>query len=317
MTLKDFLSIMEKYFDYKVPKIGDVRETKNNAQRLLVFLNAFITEENDDEKNPLEGKKDETLRKIYSGHDSLSNIAAKYYLSRLSSNAFYEFSLDLDDDEDTIQNLIDDFKVYNESISETNYVDDITEVLKKILQDIAHPKLRRQLRKAVFISKNKVKIGNEIINIPDVLLEDNIQPSEYKYVDALIEVYAIDAKIPVKSLTVDTLNRLNPIYSTHFKLQREFFFKAESAYHLLRDNFSDGEKEFEQLKNETLKGVSSTLFDKFDSPFKKVNATLKHVTLLTYGKSYLGRNDNGFVGADEKQGIIHMLVNDEKIVWVQ
>lgn len=315
MTLKDFLSIMEKYFDYKVPKIGDVRKTKNDADRLLVFLNAFISEEND-EKNPIEAKKDETLRKIYSGHDNLSNIDANYYLSRLSSNAFYEFSLDLEDD-DTIQNLIEDFNAYSESISETNYVDDITEVLKKILQDIAHPKLRRQLRKAVFISKNKVKIGNEIINIPDVLLEDNIQPSEYKYVDALIEVYAIDAKIPVKSLTVDTLNRLNPIYSTHFKLQREFFFKAESAYHILRDNFSDGEKEFEQLKNETLKGVSSTLFDTFDSPFKKVNATLKHVTLLTYGKSYLGRNDNGFVGADEKQGIIHMLVNDGKIVWVQ
>lgn len=51
MTLKDFLSIMEKYFDYKVPKIGDVRKTKNDADRLLVFLNAFISEENDEKKS--------------------------------------------------------------------------------------------------------------------------------------------------------------------------------------------------------------------------------------------------------------------------
>ncbi len=315
MTLKEFLSIMEKYFDYRVPKIGDARKTKNDSQRLLTFLNAFISEESDDERNPIEEKKDETLRKIYSSHDNLPKIIAKYYLGRLSSDAFYNFSLDLEDT--AVTNLIDDFKSYGELISETNYVDDITEILKKILQSIVNPKLRGRIQNAVFIDNNKVKIGNEIINIPDVLIDEDFQSLEYKYVNALIEVYAIDAKIPIESLTIDTLNQINPIYSTHLKLQREFFFKAESTYHLLRDNFSNGELEFKKFKDETLNGVSSTLFDTFDSPFKKVNATLKHVTILTYGKSFLGRNDNGFVGADEKQGLIHMLVNDGKIVWVQ
>ena len=304
---------MEKYFDDKVPYNGETRQTKSDSDRLQCFLNAFSVGESD--ANPIYSKSPETLRKYYSGADNFSKEIAKFYLGRLSSDKFYEFSQDLEDE--AASNLIKDFAEHGIEIDQYNFVDGLTEVLRNILTDIAYPKVRGRVQSATFIEHGRIKIGKEVINIPETLVSDTIQPDEYKYVEALIEVYSIDSKIPVETISLETLNKLSPIYADHFKLQREFFFKAEAAFHLLRDNFSNGLEEFEELKNETLKGVSSTLFDTYDSPFKKVNATLRHVTMLTYGKSYLGRNNNGFVGTDEKQGIIHMLVNDDKIVWVK
>jgi len=43
---------------------------------------------------------------------------------------------------------------------------------------------------------------------------------------------------------------------------------------------------------------------------------MTHVVRITYGKSFLARPDVGYIGNAEKQGIVHLLVNDGDIIWV-
>lgn len=312
MQLHQFMKVLEKHFEYKIIPIEG---TINDADRLFTFFGAFIYEP-DDDSIPFYRKKTESLRKYYSGHDALPKDCADYYLSRLNIDAFTSFCDDIEDD--VVQNLIDDFAEYGISISPLNYCEDIFEVFKAILTDIAEKEKKTKVRYAKVISTTQVQVGKKVINIPQILdASPDIREDETPYVNALLQVYAIDSKVPVEEITLDSLTSMSPMYQTHLRLQRINYYKADAVFHLLRDTFSDGQIEFDSIKAETLGGIQSCLFGHYSSPFDMVNETLKHVTLLTYGKSFLGGNNNGFVGAEEKQGIVHMLVNDGKIVWVK
>lgn len=311
MQLHQFMKIMEKHFEYKIiPIEGSITD----ADRLFLFFGAFIYEP-DDDSIPFDRKKPDSLRKYYSGHDSLPKDCAKYYLSRLNIDAFTSFCDDVEDD--VAQNMIDDFAEYGITISPITYCEEIFEVFKSILNDIAEKDKKTKVRYAKVISATQVQVGKRVINIPQVLdASPDIREDETPYVNALLQVYAIDSNIPVETITIETLENMDIMYQTHLKLQRINYFKADAVFHLLRDTFADGQIEFDSVKAETLGGIQACLFGRYASPFDKVNETLRHVTLLTYGKSFLGGN-NGFVGAEEKQGIVHMLVNDGKIVWVR
>lgn len=309
MKLSDIFTIMENHLDHLVESCGS---RKTNVERMYTFLDAFL-DDADENSNPLDSKNEDFIRKIYRGAESLPSDCAQYYLAHLSSMAFEDFISNVEDS--AIQNMIDALAQYNEFLSVANFAEEFTELVKRTLYNIVNFPESTSIRYADFIGDNKVKIGDRTLNLPPELGSvDVVLSSESKYVDALLEVYSHDTKIEVHSL--EELKALPPKYTKHLKMQRQYFYSAESVLHQIRDIFKDGIAEFNALKKETLEGVETQLLVPCNSGYEKINNVLIHVTILNYSRSYLGRPNNGLIGPNEKKGIVHMLVNDGKIEWL-
>lgn len=313
MQLCDFLNLMQTYFDYLIEVDSDTKR-KNNIMRMSTFLGAFVDDtEDEEEKNPTYDKSESFLRKVYSGIELLPVECAEYYRSHLSSIAFENFINDVDDS--AIANLVEDLKAYNEYLSVWNFAEEFTRLLDRILYNIINFTQAPSIRYAEFLGNSQVKIGDKTLNLPPLLVvQDDIQTMENHYIDALLEVYSQDSKIEI--ISIDHLKTLHPKYIKHFKMQRQYFYSAESVLHQIRDIFKDGEDEFNKLKEETYEGVESLLAVSHKNGLDRLDKVLIHVTILNYSRSYLGRNNNGLVGPNEKKGILHMLVNDGKIEWL-
>lgn len=309
MKLCDIFSIMEAHLDHLV----DASETrKTNTNRVYTFLNAFL-DDADDDKNPIYSKTEDFIRKVYRGAEPLPVDCAQFYLAHLSSMAFEEFISGIEDS--VMFNIIDELGKHDEHLTISNFAEDFTELMRRTLYNIVNFPESSSIRYADFIGENKVKIGDKTLNLPpELVTPDATQMSENKYVDALLEVYSHDTNAEIHS--VADLQALPLEYSKHFKMQRQYFYSAESVLHQIRDIFKDGITEFNALKKETYEGVETLLLVPCKTGVDKINKVLIHVTILNYSKSYLGRPNNGLIGPSEKQGIIHMLVNDGKIEWL-
>ncbi len=309
MKLCDIFTVMGTYLDQLVDA-SESRKTK--ANRIYTFLNAFL-DDADDGANPIYSKKDDFLRKVYRGAEHLPVECAQFYLSHLSSMAFEDFISPVEDS--VIQNMVDELAKYDEYLSVADFAEEFTELLRRVLSNIVDFPESKSIRYADFTGDGKVRVGNSTLNLaPELAVPDKAQTSEAKYIDALLEVYEQDAGVEIK--TLDDLSKLHKRYQTHFKVQRSYYFSALSALRQVRDIFADSLKEFEALKKETLEGIQDTLLKPHKNGMDRLDDTLKVVTFIHYGKACLGRENNGLIGAGEKKGIIHMLVNDGKVQWV-
>ena len=90
------------------------------------------------------------------------------------------------------------------------------------------------------------------------------------------------------------------------------FFDAECLYHVVRDNYEEGEQEFQNYKDEILCAANQFMFQNFNGPYEKVVNTLSYIVEVNCG-TFIGKN---IARSQEKQGTIHILVNDGEIVWV-
>jgi len=310
MKLNQFLSIMEQYFSHKVLSgSGSGRVTK--ADKLKAYLNAFVSTMDSD--NPIEKRKDGFLLKVYNGVESLPVDCASYIKENLDYYTFELFSEDLS--EDARNGIISQFATYNFTITFDNFEKDISRVLDTILYYVINVKPSASIRDAVFIGHNQVKIGGKTVNLLDKLVPtEAIIKNEIRYVDALLRVYAQSQKFGSISLT--DLKSMHPRYEKHFKLQRENYFNAESVLHQIRDVFPDGEYEFNEAKADLLSGIEITIMKEYKNALERVDSTMQKVVDITFSKNILTRDNNGIIGNPEKQGMVHMLVNDGKIEWV-
>lgn len=313
MTLNQFLQIFQTYFDDKVP-IDDSTKRRNNATRLQFFMNVLCIENGESDNNSIYRLSEDYLRKIYSGNEKLPINVARYYKGRISKKTFHNFIHNLETE--TLNNMIFDFNANGEFISKNNFEQGVLQIFEKILNNIIYNRTLSSIRNAEFLCNNSVKINKKIFNLaPDLIPSNTILDEEYPYINALLNVYAQKEK--VKSLTLDDLKKSYPKYDKHLQHQRKFFFSAESVLYQIKDLFPDGILEFNNLKKEVLNGIQITLFNTYKNALERVNATLEKVTILVFGKSYLSRENVGLIGTAEKQGIIHILVNEGKIEWIQ
>ena len=310
MKLADFLSILDTYLGNKVNPDSSTKRV-NALVKLETFLHAFLVEGTEYDGPNI---SPDYAARILNGTAPLTSKPAAFYASNLDHERFEEFCGELSTE--ARENMAKQFQLFGEKVNADTLEKDVTSVLASILYYLVTVPPSASIRDAQFSGNNKVKINGKTINLPAALVptDDEILSTENKYVDALLEVYAQDAK--TGEITLETLKTMNPYYRQHFKIQRKNFFNAESVLHQIRDIFSDAETEFELLKDETLSGVEQTLIAPHRNALDRVEKTLFHVTVLNYGKSFLGRDNNGLIGASEKQGIIHMLVNDGKIEWI-
>lgn len=105
-------------------------------------------------------------------------------------------------------------------------------------------------------------------------------------------------------------------YKKDFERQRKNYYAAESVRQSIRDTLLPIEsKDFEILKEETYDGIVPVYDRTYPNGYERLYAVMQHATIVRINKSLLAQLP-GWIGASETQGVCHMLVNDEKIRWV-
>lgn len=148
---------------------------------------------------------------------------------------------------------------------------------------------------------------------PQTMVPATIQPDELGYVSELYAAYSDAYKVSVsKTDDLDIINCRN-----HFERQRKNYYLAETIYEKTRDSLRQGESDnFEILKDEVESGVYLISHDtSYSDGLKKANAVLDKAGGLPISYNTQDALFN-WIGPGEKQGVCHMLVNEERLEWV-
>ena len=142
-----------------------------------------------------------------------------------------------------------------------------------------------------------VYLGSEEITLPVQLVpQDELDPNELPYIDALCEVYAERIQ---RAVSPDAIPRE---FRRHYANQRKAYFETQ----------------FKALKSDAYEGIEATYFsDRHTTGFDRLEAVLEKITNTSLSGSAL-MNVVGLISNLEKKGICHMMVNDGNIKsWVK
>ena len=147
--------------------------------------------------------------------------------------------------------------------------------------------------------------------MPDKLIPPtNFESGEAIYIAELLKAYAEAEK--TSSLTIDNL----PLkYKKEFDRHRQDYFNAESVHRRMRETYLSEENDFEMLKNETYDGIIDTHSMPYSNGYERLLKVLQQAVNLQQGKSLLWQLPK-WIGASEKKGVCHILVNEKEITWV-
>ena len=148
---------------------------------------------------------------------------------------------------------------------------------------------------------------------PQAVVPTTIQPDELGYVSELYAAYSDAYQVPVSK--PDDLDSIN--CREHFDRQRKNYYLAEIIHEMTRDSFRQGESDnFETLKDEIEAGVYLVShYSSYPDGLKKANAVLDKAGGLPISYNTQDALFN-WIGPGEKQGVCHILVNEERLEWV-
>lgn len=149
---------------------------------------------------------------------------------------------------------------------------------------------------------------------PKTVVPEMIQPDELGYVREMYAAYS-DAY----HISVDEPNDLDAINCRdHFDRQRKNYYLAETIREKTRDALKPDELDnFETLKDEVEAGIYIVSHDTdFSNGLIKANAVLDKAGSLPLSYNTQDALFN-WIGPGEKQGVCHMLVNEERLGWVK
>lgn len=142
---------------------------------------------------------------------------------------------------------------------------------------------------------------------------EELEDHELGYVSQLCAAYSLDAGERIMREDLPTY----PEYNKHFQRQRKDYYRAETVRQASRDLFSAEEIDpFEDLKDETYSMIEETIEEVESEPaLKKVKKVVDAAGKAPVNRSLLVHIPR-WIGAEEKKGTCHMLVNEERIKWV-
>lgn len=105
-------------------------------------------------------------------------------------------------------------------------------------------------------------------------------------------------------------------FQEEFARHRHYFYGAEGVRRNLRDVVEEGEREFDSMKTDLYDGVVSVCDADHPDGLARMRSTLSHAGNFILSGSVLTRFPS-IIKAAEKQGMCHMLANDELLQWVQ
>lgn len=84
----------------------------------------------------------------------------------------------------------------------------------------------------------------------------------------------------------------------------------------MKDSSLDGEDEFQKIKDDTYSGIRPTYRQHHATPYEKMLKTLEQAGRVALTRSHVPQT-TGLFHTEHRHGITHMLVNDERLKWVE
>lgn len=143
---------------------------------------------------------------------------------------------------------------------------------------------------------------------------DEIEDHEIGYVRELYKVYGeISGQEYARPEDLDA----EPKLKKNFNRQRKDYYLAETIHRELRDTIRLDEGEgFDLLKDEMYDGVITTCEKDYDTGLARMTAVTEHASLVSLSNNLQDRMLD-WIGPGEKKGVCHMLVNDNRLGWME
>ncbi len=216
-------------------------------------------------------------------------------------------SSDIDqNDKDSLQKLFDDDEV-GEFLARA-FILSLASVLKKIRQ-------KKALTEKSAKSVNEFdRLVDSKLQKPHTVVPEDLDDQErnMNYVQQLLAAYEEDSGD--EYLEPEDIKGTE--YEGHFRQQRRNYYQAEAVHREIRDSIRKTEEGFDALKEEIEDGVYDVVHAKYDKGLDKAKAVLHAAGMLPISHN-MDEYMLGWVGPGERRGVCHMLVNEEKIEWVE
>ena len=298
----------------------------------LIISPADDTEDDNDAYHPFSKKSEKSAaNKMYKGERGIPEQVVRVAYGRFYKAAFVDEIYKLSDDKKI--DLCNDLKKYGVTCTISNVDEVCAEIFHQII-NAAYSDLEgmaidpvagwdeegnripptpltpvRYLNGVIYADGETIMLPVQLAPLSDISSE------ELPYIDALCELYA--EKIS-SAVSVDTLSSIPEEMQEHLRDQRKAYYSAESIQRSVREVFSDGEEQFQNLKDDAYDGIKRTYKKStYSSGYDRLDAVLEKITTITLNKSSL-INIVGLIGNLEKMGLCHILVNDNVIKsWVK
>lgn len=153
----------------------------------------------------------------------------------------------------------------------------------------------------------------KLIKKPETEVPEEIQSDELGYVRELYAAYEDAYKVPVRN--TEDLDGIE--CRDHFQRQRKNYYRAETIHRKVRDSVGlDEDNGFSGLKDEVESGVYEVCSMNYSNGLERANTVLDRAGLLPLSVNTENALFN-WIGASEKKGICHMLVNEDRLKWVK
>lgn len=157
-----------------------------------------------------------------------------------------------------------------------------------------------------------IRFGGGRIDLPKAIeLDEVLEAEELTYINALLEAYSEELKMNIN--TIEALKAYKT-YFKHLNRQRKDYYSVETIRRFVRDTLTDTQQ-FEVLKEEIYNGIIDTHEKNYDSGYQRLVADLQQASQTNTSKSMLDSKLH-CIGNSERKGACHMLVNDNRIRWV-
>ena len=148
---------------------------------------------------------------------------------------------------------------------------------------------------------------------PELYFPHNIRKHEL-FVNQLYAAYA--QKTGRKVSKRNDVARVG--YEEHFDTQRKWYYYAETIRREIRDSRKRKEEDgFKTLKDEVEAGIyHETHIKKYNDPVERINEVTERARDVDVSLSTQHLLNN-WIGPAEKMGVCHMLVNEDRLYWVE
>ncbi len=287
-----------------------------------------MTLSRNDRFNPFASLQPDTLIRLSNGKNPLSLTKVGIVLSRYDTDKFAKYINDLNwSNHTSMKNDLMAIRPDFDNADNIGYscADLFLEILGDIYDGhegssatpaVATPSMHTSIPAAcVYYDKtdSKIHIGDIVVAIPkEIAPPDDITPEESKYVNALLEAYA-QARGLASSSQADIKTLPKP-YNRNFRDQRINYFSAARIERFTREHIVQGDAEFEKWLSGTFDYIKDTLWDDYDDGYKRLVSVMKKVV----DSSTVSVVDDfrNLVGAKERKGACHLLVNADHFNWV-
>ncbi len=173
-------------------------------------------------------------------------------------------------------------------------------------------------RNNVLTPEDKERLNTELEEYKRHPLEETEIPEaiiieERQYIEALAAAYAQSEHMD--HFPMDRISDY-PRHERHLVDQRKYYFAAEAVRRGTRDIYNKDDQ-FIILKSETFEFIKEVFDDPAGSGLERLKAVLKRAGELNSSRCLLFR-DTDWIGAPQKKGVCHFLVNDGKLNgWVR